>query len=231
MGKFIDLTGLRFGRLTVMKRSNDYISPKGQHKIQWLCKCDCGNDVIVSGSNLNNNSTVSCGCFLMENNKKYNQYDLNGEFGVGYTTKGEEFYFDLEDYDKIKDYCWYINKQGYVVTRNNKKIIKFHRIVFSQYSDVDHIKHKKYDNRKSQLRPVTDSQNMMNRIIGSNNKSGYKGVRWDRQRNKWCAYISINKTRIYLGWFNELEDAVEERKKAEEKYFGEFSYDNSMMSK
>ena len=42
---------------------------------------------------------------MSETFKKYNTYDLSGEYGIGYTSKGEEFYFDLDDYDKIKDYC------------------------------------------------------------------------------------------------------------------------------
>ena len=47
--------------------------------------------------------------------KKYNTYDLSGEYGIGYTTKGEKFLFDLEDYEKIKDYCWCVDKTDTVV--------------------------------------------------------------------------------------------------------------------
>ena len=49
--------------------------------------------------------------------RKSNRFDISGQFGVGYTSKGEKFYFDLEDYDKIKDYYWYIDAGGYVVSR------------------------------------------------------------------------------------------------------------------
>ena len=46
-------------------------------------------------------------------NVKYNKYDLLGSFGVGWTTNtNKEFWFDLEDYDKIKDYCWAENNNG-----------------------------------------------------------------------------------------------------------------------
>ena len=38
---------------------------------------------------------------------KTNKYDLSGEYGIGYDSNGQKFYFDLEDYDKIKNYCWY----------------------------------------------------------------------------------------------------------------------------
>lgn len=67
MGAFIDLTGQRFGRLTVLKRADDLIQPSGQHKTQWLCKCDCGNVLTVQGNNLKNGHTKSCGCYLTDN--------------------------------------------------------------------------------------------------------------------------------------------------------------------
>lgn len=51
------------------------------------------------------------------------------------------------------------------------------------------------------------------------NKSGFKGVCRDNSRNKWMSYIEINKKRIYLGFFDEIEDAILARKKAEEIYF------------
>ena len=41
MGNFKDLTGMKFGRLTVVKRGEDYITPKGKKIIRWLCECDC----------------------------------------------------------------------------------------------------------------------------------------------------------------------------------------------
>ena len=50
--KFVDLTGQRFENLTVISRCEDYVSPSGHHLTQWKCKCDCGNEVMVSGSNL-----------------------------------------------------------------------------------------------------------------------------------------------------------------------------------
>lgn len=116
MGKFKDLTDQKFGRLTVIERVEDYITPNGRKNVRWLCKCDCGNEVVVFANNLGK-TTWSCGCFAKENmskiKKKYNTYDLSGEYGIGYTSKNEEFYFDLEDYDKIKDYYWYRDQTGY----------------------------------------------------------------------------------------------------------------------
>ena len=64
--KLIDLTGQVYGRLTVIKRVDDYISPSGDRKVQWLCKCKCGKEVIVTGNNLKNGNSKSCGCYNRE---------------------------------------------------------------------------------------------------------------------------------------------------------------------
>lgn len=66
MGAFIDLTGKKFGRLTVLERTDDLIQPSGQHKTQWLCKCDCGNLITVQGCNLKSEHTQSCGCYSQD---------------------------------------------------------------------------------------------------------------------------------------------------------------------
>lgn len=83
------------------------------------------------------------------------------------------------------------------------------------------------DNRKSNLRIATRQENNRNHKVCIMNTSGVTGVTWDKNRNKWIAQIHINNKNIHLGRFISFEDAVKARKKAEEKYFGEFSYDNS----
>jgi hypothetical protein len=82
-------------------------------------------------------------------------------------------------------------------------------------------------NRKVNLRVVNASQNAMNYKVSSNNKSGTRGVIYDTKSKKWRAEIKINGKHISLGRYDKLEDAVAARKAAEEKYFGEYSYDNS----
>ena len=62
MGKLIDETGKRYGYLTVLKRAENIITPNGRSHVAWLCKCDCGNEVIVRGSCLRNGHAKSCGC-------------------------------------------------------------------------------------------------------------------------------------------------------------------------
>lgn len=62
MPKFIDMTGCMFGKLTVIKREANNIQPNRGQKTMWLCQCDCGNKVIVSGTHLRSGHTKSCGC-------------------------------------------------------------------------------------------------------------------------------------------------------------------------
>lgn len=61
-----DLTGKTFGRLTVLERVEDHISPCGHKEIMWKCRCECGNEVIVQGKRLRNGTTRSCGCLSRE---------------------------------------------------------------------------------------------------------------------------------------------------------------------
>ena len=61
---FIDLTGQRFGRLTVVSRGPNYWSPDGMTMITtWNCKCDCGAEINVMRHNLRSGATRSCGCY------------------------------------------------------------------------------------------------------------------------------------------------------------------------
>ena len=246
----IDHSGEVHERLTLLRKGEPYISQKTGRKYErYYCSCNCGkytenNPKLIKYQAIKHGNTKSCGCLVKDksplNNKtlikKYNVFDMeSNEYGIGYTFKGEEFYFDKEDYDKIKEYCWYISNNGYVRAKaldGTGKHVSFHAVLFSNFSlnlkDVDHKNHNKKDNRKHNLRIVTRSQNNMNRKLFSNNTSGVTGVCWNKAANKWAAHIRINKKRIHLGYFNDFEDAVKARKEAEEKYFGEFSYDNSV---
>ena len=242
MGKAIDLTGQKFGRWNVIRASN---ARNKNGRILWECECDCSRGVthLIPTGTLRFGSSKSCGCLqkeaaakAMSNNfKKYNNYDLSNNYGIGYTTKGEPFYFDLEDYDKIKDYCWCITSNGYVCTNiynENKRnqLLLMHRLIMDCVDKkifVDHINHITNDNRKINLRLVTQSQNQMNKKTNRNNSSGVAGVYFDNHRNKWVAEIKIAEKKRPLGYFINFQDAVNARKKAEEEMFGEYSFVSS----
>ena len=144
---------------------------------------------------------------------------------VLYNKKQEEVsraLIDLEDIDKVKDLKWYMDDRGYAF--NGKKRILLHRLVMDCPDDmiVDHINHNRLDNRKCNLRICTQHQNSMNQNKRSNNTSGYTGVLWDKAKNKWMARIKVNYKQIFLGYYDTLEKAIEVRKQAEIKYFGEY---------
>lgn len=235
------MTNRVFDKLTVIERVEDYVSPNGRHEPQWLCKCECGNFKKVRGTSLRQGLVTSCGCYrrqlgidrLRNHNKKYNTYDLSGEYGIGYTESGIAFYFDLEDYDKIKDYYWSNKGEDlHFWGRVNNQKIPLHRFIMNleQKSNliVDHINtHHPEDNRKANLRIVTQTENQMNRKLATNNKSGITGVYWNKRDKCWLAQIGLNNQKIRLGCFKNKDDAIKARKEAEEKYFGEYSYDNS----
>ena len=90
--KFVDLSGKRFGYLTVIKQDGYYIDPRNSKHPKWLCQCDCGNTTTVVCSALTTGHTKSCGCLSKETTrrcrKRYNGYDLSGDYGIGYTLKG-----------------------------------------------------------------------------------------------------------------------------------------------
>jgi hypothetical protein len=223
-----NLVGLKFNDLKVISRAEDKIEKNGRHTIMWNCECICGNYTTVDSYSLKNGHTKSCGC--RRSKHIGNSYDLSGEYGIGYTSKGEEFWFDLEDYDKIKDYTWYKNSQGYFCSVDNGKSIRLHRLVMGypdKVCDVDHKRHNLFDNRKSELRICRHSDNVHNHIQHKHNTSGESGVYFENYTNKWKVTIKYLNKNISIRRFDNFEDAVRARKQAEEKYFGEYSYDNS----
>ena len=132
---------------------------------------------------------------------------------------------DIEDVDKIKAHKWFLGKDGYVRCKSKDLNIKLHQYILGEKSGfiIDHINRNKLDNRKENLRYATLSQNGMNKSIQSNNTSGYVGVGFRNDRNKWYSFIQVNRKHINLGVFVNLKDAIKARMDAEIKYFGEYT--------
>lgn len=72
---------------------------------------------------------------------------------------------------------------------------------------------------------------MFNSSIAKNNTSGITGVHYDKKRNKWCAQIMINRKGIFLGYYNNKDDAIKSRLTAEQKYFGRFAPQRDLFEK
>lgn len=126
---------------------------------------------------------------------------------------------------KIGDVAGYKNNQGYLVVRFSGKQWKVHRIIWEIHNgiipdnmEIDHINHKRDDNRIENLRITSRRVNSMNIAIGSANSSGCMGVSWIDRISKWQVYIGVNGKQIYIGVFENFEDAVLARKSAEKIY-------------
>lgn len=229
-----DLTKRRFGKLTVLKQVEDYVSPNGVHISRWLCECDCEerNQICVTRSNLVSGNTQSCGCIHKdERSKNYNKYekrcDDSGEYYVGWASNtNTEFYFDVEDYDKVKNHYWHesIDNHDYHCMMAwdgvSQKHIKLHWIIVGKH--FDHIDRNPLNNRKNNLRKATRQENSRNQSKSTRNTSGVVGVGWYKRYDKWVAYIETDKRKT-IGYFDNKDDAIRARLNAEVKYFGEFA--------
>ena len=219
-----DLIGRKFGRLTVIS----FFGKNKNRQGLWMCECDCETPINhpISSGNLRSGHTQSCGCYEKEQvykaHKKYNEYDLSGEFGIGYTNKGEEFYFDLEDYVLIKDYCWHLKPDGYVVSDHTK----MHRIIMGVDDPkilIDHDNRVRIDNRKENLKICTSKENAMNKSLLSSNKSGITGVYYRKDSQNWRSRLIIQDEVVELGSHKYFEDAVIARLQAEKEHYGSFA--------
>ncbi len=126
------------------------------------------------------------------------------------------------DFEWLNQWKWWTDSSGYAVRdiggRKNKKRILMHRFLNQtpEGFSTDHINHNRLDNRKKNLRTLTQQKNCFNSSLSKNNKSGVSGVSW--YKNGWVARIKINYKGIYLGRFENLNDAIEARKKGELQY-------------
>jgi hypothetical protein len=126
-----------------------------------------------------------------------------------------------------------IDAYGYYIVslRSDKNTYtkKIHKLIAEYFianpynkSCVDHINNNKLDNNVNNLRWATIQENNMNSKLRSDNASKYKGVSFDKQRNKYMACISINGKNKYLGRFDNIEEAVNARVKKSKELFGEY---------
>jgi hypothetical protein len=140
-----------------------------------------------------------------------------------------ECLIDDEDFNLVKEYHWYIHSRtGYARgrkknPRGKNNFISMHRLVLGILDkpevDVDHIKHNKLDNRKSQLRTCTTSQNTSNRTAYGVSK--YLGV--CRFRDRWKAGIGHDGKNEHIGVFENEIDAAKAYDEAAKKYHKEFA--------
>ena len=149
-----DITGKKYGFLTVIEQIDDYIDKKGIHYARWKCKCDCGNYKEVIGNSLRQGNVKSCGCYRPQKSISHgeNHYELYENYAIGHDVANKSFFIDIDDLERVKKYYWSIDAYGYVNTFKNNTKIKMHRFIMNCKKDdemvIDHINHNKSDNRK-----------------------------------------------------------------------------------
>lgn len=144
------------------------------------------------------------------------------------TTERCRVLLDLEDIPKVNNTVWSYATGGYIRTtyKDTKISTCIHRVILGITDPnilVDHINMNRLDNRKSNLRLANKAENSMNRVTPKNNTCGFRGVNFDKRRNKFRAYIKVDGKQIFLGYYLDFNGAKEARLKGEAKYFKEFA--------
>jgi len=155
--------------------------------------------------------------FILKDNSYYEieLYDMEGNIV-------NKAIIDIEKYDDCRNHKWHFDDStGYTVTQIDGKKIYLHRFIFGECKEfVDHINRNRLDCRKNNLREVNPQVSCFNQNMYSNNTSGVKGVSFYKKNGTWEAYIRLDK-KIHLGKYDDFEDAIYVRLKAEKEYFGE----------
>jgi hypothetical protein len=118
---------------------------------------------------------------------------------------------------------------GYHAIKINRRLYLAHRLAFLYINgewpkgEIDHVNHDRADNQWSNLREATHSQNLGNQGAYKNNRSGYKGVTWQKRDRKWQAQIQVGGKSHHLGHYDTAEAAHAAYCRAAIKHFGQFA--------
>jgi len=138
------------------------------------------------------------------------------------------FLMDAEDLPLLGNNYWCKEASGCI--SHGAPCTKLHRIIMRAKPDevVDHINHDPTDNRKQNLRLCKQANNTCNQQMRSDNTSGYKGVGWRKDMQKWGAHIGFERKPIHLGYFDTPEEAAIAYNAAAIKYHGEYAHLNEI---
>ena len=151
-------------------------------------------------------------------------------------TQGKFAIVDPEDYDELARYKWFAmrSRRGFYAIRmvkpnhgnGTRKKIRMHRAILDvpQGKFIDHINHNGLDNRKANLRIVTNLQNSWNkRKQKGNYSSQYKGVSWSKRVGKWHTEIYCRGTKIFIGYFDDEKKAARAYDAKATELFGDYA--------
>jgi hypothetical protein len=155
------------------------------------------------------------------------RYRVESDYVVGIFDNGTTMLFDAGDLELVSAHNWHVDNMGYPCAWNEGQKTRLHRLLVRNVPDglvVDHVNRNKLDNRRKNLRVVTQRTNSLNSSIRSNNTSGVSGVFFDKRAKRWRAQIYKDGKTTHVGIFDCFDDAVVARKEAERKFYGGGSY-------
>lgn len=158
------------------------------------------------------------------------KFTVIGDILTVTTKSGEVFLADSEDVELLSKYSWCKSKKGYAVANIKGKVTKMHRFIMGVSNPeviVDHKNRDRHDNRKSNLRICTTTENARNRSVSKHCSSGFIGIRIT-EYGKYNVKITFSGKEIHIGNYDTLEEAIRARKIAEGKYHGEFGSNNEI---
>lgn len=207
--------GETFNRLTVIQEPYT----KNRRKVVH-CKCSCGNTVTVREDHLKSAITNSCGCFRLDrlrevivthgkmSTKSYGTWEgmlqrCNNQNSSSYSEYGGRDITICEDWLGVNGFENFYRDMG-----ERPEGMSLDRIdVNGNYC-------------KDNCRWATPSVQGFNQRKSSNNTSGRTGVSWNKERQKWDAYVMKDRKKINLGRFKTKEEAILAREQGELKYYG-----------
>jgi len=199
---FVDLTGRQFGELTVIKRLEN-----GIYGTRWLCKCSCGEEYAVRGTLLVNGHRTHCNS--KKHTKNYAYTDITGQKFDMLTAL-----YPLQDKRERGSVIWHCRCDC-----GNEIDVSYNALMYTKHKSCGCRKKEHNENLRTYLTHIggTSIDIIKSKKVPADNTTGYKGVYFIR--GKYVAKIVFQKKAYYLGNFDDIEEAAQARRDAEEILF------------
>lgn len=195
----VDLTGQKFGELTVLSRAE-----KKGGRTQWNCLCSCGKHTIVSTQNLKAGKTKSCGC--QRYNRGTRREDLTGKRFGNLTVL-----YPVKEKDGKSMKVWHCKCDC-----GNETDVSESGLIYGNCKSCGCLKQEIWKNIPNQLHRIdgTCVEMLEKRKYRKDNTSGFRGV-YQKKNGHYRVMIGFKGKRFYVGTYKKYQDAVEARLEAE----------------